>query len=118
MFEMLDLVYRLIDRVVVAAGGRVVKYMGDAALVVFPEDCARAAVAALQTLKTQTAGLWADFGIECTVRTKAHLGPVACGPLGPEGRFDVIGGAVNELFVMPWGGSEVSADLQAAIPRT
>ena len=49
-FRMLDEFYHLAEEVVAEAGGKVVKYIGDAALIVFPEDAARQAVEALRKL--------------------------------------------------------------------
>ena len=53
---MLDKFYGLVGDAVDDAGGKVVKFMGDAALMVFPEDSTREAVEALRTLKAD-----ADF---------------------------------------------------------
>ena len=111
-FRMLDEFYYLVDQVVAKAGGRVVKFMGDAALMVFPEDSAPQAVAALGELKERAQTLWTGFDATCVVKTKAHVGLAACGPIGPEKRFDVIGQSVNELFLMPGSGPEVSDALR------
>jgi class 3 adenylate cyclase len=99
-FRMLDEFYHLVEEVVPEAGGKVVKYIGDAALIVFPEDAARQAVGALRKLREEAQRLWTEFDATCEVRTKAHVGEAACGPLGPAQRFDVIGHFLNELFLM------------------
>ena len=114
-FRMLDSFYHLVEQVVAEAGGQVVKFMGDSAFIVFPEDKAKQAVAALQDLKSQAQTLWSEFDAKCLVRTKAHLDSVVCGPIGPEKRFDVIGKALNELFRRPRDASELSEQLKALV---
>ena len=101
-FKMLDEFYELVGHVVHRAGGKLVKFMGDAALMIFPADKAPEAIVALRDLQTRAQGIWADFHTTCHVRIAAHVGSVICGPLGAAGdkRFDVIGSIVNELFLM------------------
>ena len=103
VFKMLDEFYELAGHVVHGAGGKLVKFMGDAALMIFPADKAPEAIVALRDLQTKAQGIWSDFHVPCQVRIDAHVGSAVCGPLGTVGdkRFDVIGGLVNELFLMP-----------------
>jgi len=112
-FRMLDAFYRLVTPLVEDAGGRVVKFMGDAALMVFPEAEAVAAVGCLQQIREQAQGLWAEYAARCVVHTKGHVGPVVCGPLGPTQQFDVIGNTLNELFLMPTAEDGLSEPLRA-----
>lgn len=103
VFKMLDEFYKLVGHVVHEAEGKPVKFMGDCALMIFPADKASEAIVALRDLQTKVQGIWSDFHATCRVRIDAHVGSVACGPLGTAGdkRFDVIGNTVNELFLMP-----------------
>ncbi len=112
VFATLDQFYGVVDKLVSAAGGTVVKFMGDSAFVVFPVGKAKEALAALQDLKSTTSDLWVGFGAACHLRVHAHVGRVASGPLGAEQRFDVVGRAVNDLFRMPWDGPECSEALR------
>lgn len=111
-FDMLDRFYGLVHNVIDGAGGSVVKFMGDGALVFFPCDKANQAVAALQDLEAKSRPIWSDFNVDCVVQTKAHAGSVVAGPIGPDRRFDVIGNTVNELFLMPWDGPRLSEELR------
>jgi class 3 adenylate cyclase len=116
VFRMLDRVYGLVGTVIGQAGGTVVKFIGDCALVVFPQDKPDAAVAALRELRAEAQPLWSDFGAPCAVRVKAHIGPVACGPIGPDRRFDVVGKSVNDLFLMKGNATEeFSEDLKRVL---
>jgi len=113
LFLALDRFYELVAGRVEAAGGLVVKFMGDAAFCCFPEKAAEDAVEALRAVKAEVDGSLAEWGIGDYVFVRAHLGEVACGPMGPESekRFDLIGPAVNELFLMKGGPFLLSPDL-------
>jgi adenylate cyclase len=114
-FRMLDEFCHLVDGLTTDAGGRVLKFMGDAALMVYPEENAAAAVASLASLRSEAQAIWTDFDETCVVRTKAHVGSVVCGPMGPAKRFDAIGNTLNELFRMPWDGPELSVALSQLV---
>jgi adenylate cyclase len=100
-----------------AAGGRVVKFIGDAALIVF--DAARAddGIAALFALKADGDAYLAAAGWACHANVKAHVGPCVAGSYGAAGdkRFDVIGKSVNTAARLPTAGVALSADAIAAI---
>jgi len=98
LFQLMDGYAELVGDIVESGGGRVVKFIGDAALIVFPEDRVDAGVVALLTLKEQGDRWWAEKGLPCRHVIGAHFGPVACGPMGTrsEKRFDVFGASVNK----------------------
>jgi adenylate cyclase len=97
MAALLDELYVRVAERVAGAGGVVVKYMGDAALVVFPEERASDGAVALLALKEETDAWLRGRGLDCRLIVKAHFGPAVAGPFGPREsrRFDVIGSAVN-----------------------
>jgi class 3 adenylate cyclase len=79
------------------AGGRVVKFMGDAGLVVFPTERAEDCIFALCELTRDARALGRRFGLDTYLNVNVHVGPVMAGSFGPPGdqRFDVIGKTVN-----------------------
>ncbi len=79
------------------AGGRIVKLMGDAGLVVFPTDAAEGVIVALCELAPEARARAAGFGLDTWLNVSVHVGPVLAGNFGPPGaeRFDVIGKTVN-----------------------
>ena len=79
------------------AGGRIVKFMGDAGLVVFPTESAEQVILALCSFAEQTRKKAAVHGFDTYLNVKVHVGPVITGSFGPAGaeRFDVIGKTVN-----------------------
>ena len=89
--------YVLAGKHVTGAGGRVVKFMGDAGLAVFPEDAAETAIFALCEFAAAARARAAEFGLNAYLNTNIHVGPVIAGTFGPPGleRFDVIGKTVN-----------------------
>ena len=117
VFNMLDEFYEIVGNVVGNAGGKVVKFMGDCALVVFPEDQAKQAVASLRDLQAKTQTIWSEFDSTCKVRINAHVGCVLCGLVGTsdDKRFDVFGIPVNDLFRMPSQEFGLSGRLQEII---
>jgi len=101
--ELLDDWYRRAARVLRGHGGRVVKYMGDACLAVFPEEKCEDAVLAVLELQTDIAQQKPGSGLD--MGANIHLAVVAEGEFGPEGdcRYDVLGSGVNHLFSMGAG---------------
>jgi adenylate cyclase len=94
--EGIDAYYEQIAQTVNAAGGRVVKFIGDAALIVFSEDAVDRGVQALINVKQLIDGNMEARGWECRLTARAHFGSVVAGPFGAAGdkRFDLIGRAV------------------------
>src|SRR5438477_2429767 len=82
----LDAYYERVAEAVTGAGGTVVKWIGDGALIVFPPERADDAVRALLALRETIAR--DDWQVTLTVRL--HAGEVVCGAFGGRGdkRFD------------------------------
>jgi adenylate cyclase len=92
--------YELAGSRITAGGGRVVKFIGDAMLAVFPSDGVDRGVLALLDLKDAADRFMAEHGWECRLEVKAHFGTVAVGELGSgqDKRYDVLGKVVNAAF--------------------
>jgi class 3 adenylate cyclase len=99
--ELLDGYYRYAEGLVEAADGRVVKFMGDAFLAVWPEARAGHGVEALSGLKRDIDAWWAAKGWDSRVVLKAHFGRAIIGPFGADARLDVIGNEVNVAATLP-----------------
>lgn len=108
--ELLDAYYRHAEDLVSTAGGRVVKFMGDAFLAVWPEERAGAGAAALPALKRDIDAWWAARGWDSRVVIKAHFGRAVAGPFGRGERFDVIGTEVNVAAILPARTVSLSAE--------
>jgi adenylate cyclase len=93
-----------------AAGGRLVKMIGDAILVVFPEERAGAGIMRMLALKTESEQWMQGRGFPTTMVVKAHFGEVACGSFGSDGRFDVYGQTVNTAAMLSSKGFALSEE--------
>lgn len=104
--------YRLVGEAVEAAGGRVVKFIGDAALVVFPPELADECVSTVLRLKGKAEEYFAAQGWNCRMIAKVHFGTVAAGDFGTPGdrRYDVLGKAVNVAARLKSNGIALSAE--------
>lgn len=110
--RIMDAFYERVAARVEPAAGRVVKFIGDAALVVFPEASVDQAVRALMDLKEDIDAFFAAMGWECRINIKAHVGSVIAGPYGgaSDKRFDVLGKAVNRTARLKGAGVALSAE--------
>ena len=89
--------YELAAEHVEPAGGRIVKFMGDAGLAVFPKESAEKAILALCDFARECRQRALAQGLDTHLNVSVHVGPVLTGSFGPRGaeRFDVIGKTVN-----------------------
>jgi len=95
LFADLHELYLLIEDAIEPAGGTVVKFLGDAALVVFPEDLADQGILALLDLKATVDRWLQDRPLGNSLQVNVHFGEVTLGRMGRAGQFDVIGETVN-----------------------
>ena len=97
--------YTLVAAAIEAAGGRVVKVMGDGVLAAFaPERVAEAVNVCREVHATATAH-WHAFDSRCRARVVLGAGPVLSGRFGPPGHEteDLFGHTLNQLFRAPAG---------------
>jgi adenylate cyclase len=101
--EVVSEYYARVGARVQAAGGTVVKYIGDGVLIVFDGDRADAAAGAVLALREEIDGWMRSIGWESRLVVKLHAGTVIAGSFGAPGseRFDVIGGTVNVAARLP-----------------
>jgi len=97
LFDLMSHYYEFVGDIIENAGGTIVKFIGDAALIVFPEDQVDKGVLTLQALKEQGDAWLSQRGMHSHHIIKAHFGSVTCGPIGTksEKQFDVFGDVVN-----------------------
>jgi class 3 adenylate cyclase len=99
------------------AGGRVVKFIGDAALISFPGDLAETGILTLLEYKRRTDRWLEAIGYPGQLVVKAHVGTVIAGTYGtgPNARFDIIGADVNLTATMESRGFALSAQAFRAL---
>jgi len=110
--DTLDAHYERVGDAIRKAGGNLVKFIGDAALAVFPESAVDTGVTMLLDLKDEVDHAMAARNWECRLGVKAHFGPVVAGLFGERDakRYDVIGKTVNTAAVLESRGVTLSAE--------
>lgn len=116
--NLVDRYYRELNDPITTAGGRIVKFLGDAVLAVFPPERAADAVAAVQSLETVVRRLSDDHRVDLQLGANLHLSTVAEGEFGADGRYDVMGTGVNHTFRMGAGpGIRISEPVYRKLPN-
>lgn len=113
--------YERVATRIAGAGGRTVKFIGDAALIVFGVELADDGVAALLALKDDADAYFTEHDWACRAQVKVHVGPCIAGAYGAAGdkRFDVIGRAVNTAAMLDSTGVALSVEaFRALSPET
>jgi len=102
LFAFLSEFYEFIGSIIENAGGYVIKFMGDAVLIVFAEEIASEGIQALKKLKEKTDKWLKEKGINSRLIVKVHFGPVICGYIGTkkDKKFDVFGETVNTTAIL------------------
>ena len=110
--DTIDAYYEHVGAAVQGSGGTVVKFLGDAALITFPESEVDRGVEALLALKDSVDALMARRGWGCRLAVKAHFGTAVAGPFGAAGakRHDLIGRAVNIAATLEGSGVTLSVE--------
>jgi adenylate cyclase len=110
--EVMGEYYEFASGVVTGAGGRVVKFIGDAMLAVFPADEVDSGVLALLDLKDASDRYMVGKGWDCRLTVKAHFGPVVSGLFGgaEDKRYDVLGKTVNSTARLESRGVALSVE--------
>lgn len=108
--DTLDGFYERVARAVEEAGGVLIKFLGDAALIVFEQERVERGVRMLLDLKPSVDASMAERDWECRLVAKAHFGPVIAGPFGGAGakRYDVLGKTVNTAAMLEASGITLS----------
>ena len=104
--------YDLAASAVKAAGGQVVKFIGDATLAVFPPENVDRAVIGILDLKDTSDRFMAQRGWDCHLVAKVHFGLVAAGHfgVGADQRYDVLGKTVNIAARLETNGVALSVE--------
>jgi adenylate cyclase len=110
--ETIDAHYERVAARVEPVGGKVVKFIGDAALIVFTSDAIDEGVRVLLDLKEEVDMAFDAIGWECRMMIKIHFGLAIAGPYGARGakRYDVIGKSVNAAAMLDSTGVALSVE--------
>jgi len=105
--------YEFVGDLIEASGGKVVKFIGDAGLILYPEAHVDRGVLALKNLKNAGDVWLADHKIASRHIIGAHFGPVVCGQIGVrrDKRFDIFGETVNIAATLKSNGLAITPQL-------
>ena len=83
--------------------GHIVKYLGDASLIIFPNECVDGGIRVLLGLKKGIDEHLARKKLSSKVTALAHYGEIIVGRLEPFDSIDILGEAVNIAFTLDRG---------------
>jgi class 3 adenylate cyclase len=112
IFKILSVYYEFIGDVVAPARGSVIKFMGDGALMFFPEDATDEGVRALFKIQADGDRFLAAHDCPCRHHVRAHFGPVYLGEIGTrdDKRTDMFGSTINTMFLLKAAGSAITPE--------
>jgi class 3 adenylate cyclase len=112
VFHLLSAYYELVGDIVESARGRVIKFMGDAALILFAANDADAGVRAMLRLQEEGDRFLAARDCSCRHHVRAHFGPVYLGEIGTrrDKRTDIFGATINTLVLLKAPGSAITPE--------
>jgi adenylate cyclase len=116
----LDAWYRSCAAIVRERGGRVVKFIGDGVLAVFPDERAVDAVDACEQMIAAVRAMRDAHAMRVELGANVHTAVVAEGEYGPDDdrRYDVLGSGVNHLFLMGGAaGIRISEPVYRSLPN-
>lgn len=114
---LLDGFYRAAEEVVVGAGGRVVKFVGDGCLAAFEPSEVRAALDAVDDIASRVAQLGEERGLALEVGANVHMANVAEVSLGSGAVAELVGMGVVHTFRMGGGpGVRISEPVYRKLP--
>ncbi len=100
LFFLLNELSEIASESIENSGGHIVKYIGDSALIVFPETNVNGGIQTLLTLKGQLESHLKKRGLANTISFSSSFGTVVIGFMGksPFRYLDIIGDAVQLAF--------------------
>jgi class 3 adenylate cyclase len=115
--ELLDEFYRAADEVVVGAGGRVVKFVGDGCLAAFEPSDVLPALEAVDAVGVRVADIGATRGVTLELGANVHVANVAEVSLGSSAVAELVGIGVVHTYRMGGGpGVRISEPVYRKLP--
>ncbi len=115
----LDEYYSLCERASASGIGRIIKFLGDGCLALFPAERASAALGAVLAVERGLEELKREQGWPFVLGANLHLAEVVEAELGsgPSRRLDAIGRGVNQTFLLGRGpGIRISEPVYRSLP--
>ena len=102
LFDVLDGMAVTTIRFMANTKGRIIKFIGDSALIVYPEEAVDEGIQQLLELRTTLEKYFKSRELNTKVTFGVHFGEVAIGPYGekPHQSIDVMGDHVNKAAIL------------------
>jgi class 3 adenylate cyclase len=112
VFNYLSKIYEIIGEIIESSNGQVIKFIGDAALIIFEEININTGIIALKKLKTEVDEYNRKNNYDSRLIVKAHFGQVIAGMIGTKNdkRYDILGNEVNIAATIKSNGYAISVD--------
>jgi adenylate cyclase len=113
VFETFAEYYEFVGDLIDDSGGKIVQFIGDAALIVYPETHIDQGVLALKALQARGDVWLAEHNVPCRHIIKAHFGSAFCGQTGTrtDKRFNLFGQTVNTTATLNSNGFAITPQL-------
>jgi class 3 adenylate cyclase len=97
LFDLLNGAALIAAGCVAATSGKIIKFIGDECLLIFPEDAADAGTKCMLSMKKRIEAYLSGKGFSNKLKITVHFGEAAVGLFGqaPDRRLDIIGDSVN-----------------------
>jgi class 3 adenylate cyclase len=116
--ELINTFFAACGEAVGANGGRIVTFIGDGCLSVFPEGAGGSAIEAALALRTSLTDIGKEFGVDLEMGANVHQAVVAEGGFAPDGHYNVMGTGVIHTFRMGAGpGVRISEPVYRQLPN-
>ncbi|UCF96613.1 MAG: adenylate/guanylate cyclase domain-containing protein [Spirochaetaceae bacterium] len=119
---LLKQVSSIIARRITNTGGRVVKYIGDASLLVFPQEDVDGSIRELLSMKQEIEEYFASTYPALAITFSAHLGQIIIVRIEPFENLDILGHTVNTAWRLgaraQRGGFVISQPVYDALEET
>jgi class 3 adenylate cyclase len=103
IFTLMEDFTSLISRKMMNSSGKIIKYIGDSALIMFPENAVDEGVNLLLLLKEEIEAFFIKKGMNNRITFSLHFGEVIAGRFEPFHEIDILGDAVNIAFMIDRG---------------
>ncbi len=98
MFSLMASYFQMVASEMDECGGRLIKCMGDAALILFPENLAEAGILALMDLRPKAEEFMKSRGFPSRLKIGIHFTSAILGDV--HGRLDVYGKGINTAAIL------------------
>ena len=116
--ELINTFFAACGDAVTAHGGRIVTFLGDGCLAVFPEGAGVDAIDAAADLRNAMNDIGKEFDVSLELGVNVHQAIVAEGDYEPDGRYNVMGTGVVHTFRMGAGpGMRISEPVYRQLPN-